>query len=177
MAVSHGRSRYARGCRCSVCTQAQRDYLRAYRGRKRRLRPVPLLPDDVAPSGQNYVPGPCVAAVHAELATLGDLRGWQVLAAGAVAMARILDSGENVPTWPAAVKQLASLMETLHREAAPKRGSAGCGAEDVGGVTARRRVTPATYVCARQFPTVGGASAWTQSRVAFSKSTVLMSKL
>jgi hypothetical protein len=126
MAVSHGRSRYAKGCRCSVCKQAQRDYLRAYRGRKRALRPVPASPVEpagVAPSAQDYVSGPCVAAVHAELATLGDLTSHQTLAASAVAMARILDSGENVPTWPAAAKQLMSAMNTLHEEAAPKRGT------------------------------------------------------
>jgi len=63
-----------------------------------------------------------VAAVHTELATLGDLTGHQALAAAAVALARILDSGQNVPTWPAAVKQLAALMATLHREAEPRRG-------------------------------------------------------
>ena len=37
-------------------------------------------------------------------------------------MARILDSDGNVPAWPAAAKQLASLMATLHKEAAQRRG-------------------------------------------------------
>jgi hypothetical protein len=37
-------------------------------------------------------------------------------------MARILDAHRLASTQPAAVKQLASLLEMLHREAAPKRG-------------------------------------------------------
>jgi hypothetical protein len=37
-------------------------------------------------------------------------------------MARILDDHRLASTQPAAVKQLASLLEMLHREAAPKRG-------------------------------------------------------
>jgi hypothetical protein len=57
-----------------------------------------------------------------DLDGLGDLTGWQYLAEGAIAMARILDSDGNIPTMPAAAKQLASLMATLHKEAAPKRG-------------------------------------------------------
>ena len=63
-----------------------------------------------------------VAAVRADLAGLGDVRGWQWAAAGAVAMARILDDRRLVSTQPAAAKQLERLMGVLHREAAPKRG-------------------------------------------------------
>jgi hypothetical protein len=124
MAVSHGRSQYAKGCRCSVCKQAQRDYLRAYRGRKRALRPV-LAPENCYQDGGNSVAeaaGAVVAAVRADLATLGDLTGWQYLAAGAISMARILDHPGAVTTQPAAVKQLMSLMDTLHKSAAPQRG-------------------------------------------------------
>ena len=73
-------------------------------------------------SGTNVLPGPVVAAVCRDLDGLGDLTGWQYLAAAALAMARILDSGQNVPTWPAAVKQLMSVMATLHKEAEPRRG-------------------------------------------------------
>ncbi len=63
-----------------------------------------------------------MSAVHAELAALGDLRGHEVAAAAAVALAQILDSGRHVPTVPVAVKQLMPVMETLNREAAPKPG-------------------------------------------------------
>jgi hypothetical protein len=53
---------------------------------------------------------------------LGDLTGFQALAAGAVAMARILDNPLWVTTQPSAVRQLASVLALLHREAAPRRG-------------------------------------------------------
>ena len=63
-----------------------------------------------------------VAAVEAGLAALGDLTGYQALAAAAVAMGRILDSEGCVTTQPSAAKQLASLMAVLHRQAAPRPG-------------------------------------------------------
>jgi hypothetical protein len=66
-----------------------------------------------------------VAAVRADIAGLGELRGYQWAAAAAVAMARILDSGGNVPTWPSAAKQLASLLATLHQNAVPRRSRLG----------------------------------------------------
>lgn len=128
MSERHGRNGYLRGCRCDVCRTGQREYIAAQRARKRALRPVPALPaaepetSQATSTAAAETIGPVVAAVRAELATLGDLTGHQTLAAGAVAMARILDSNGNVPTWPAAVKQLASLMATLHKEGAPKRG-------------------------------------------------------
>jgi hypothetical protein len=102
-----------------LCREAQQAYQREYRRRKRVLQPVTLAPP-VAP--EQVEAGPVVAAVEADLAGLGDLGGYQWAAAAAVAMARILDSEGNVPTKPSAAKQLASLMNTLHREAAPRRG-------------------------------------------------------
>jgi hypothetical protein len=127
----HGHSYgYKRGC--DLCRSEAAQAKRELRARKRGLTSVPNrthasdLPRAEPPSNANYgsdLVGPCVAAVHAELATLGDLTGHETLAAGAVAMARILDSGQNVPTWPAAAKQLMSAMNTLHKEAEPKRGT------------------------------------------------------
>jgi hypothetical protein len=118
----HGRTRYRNhGCRCDVCKEANKLYMRELRARKRSLTPLPAtsgkdFPVETAPVGR------VVAAVQADLAALGDLTGYQALAAGAVAMARILDSDGNVPTWPSAAKQLASLMAVLHRQAAPRPG-------------------------------------------------------
>jgi hypothetical protein len=106
----HGRNGYLRGCRCDVCRAGQREYIAAQRARKRALWPVPALPP-AEPS-----------AVRAELATLGDLTGSQGLAAAAIAMARILDHPGAVTTQPAAARQLASLLDTLHKRAAPQRG-------------------------------------------------------
>jgi hypothetical protein len=118
--MEHGsRAGYAKhGCRCELCREAQQRYQREYRRRKRLLQPVVLAP--VAP--EPVAAGPVVAAVEADIGGLGELRGYRALAAAAVAMARILDSDGHVPTMPAAAKQLASLLDTLHREAGPRRG-------------------------------------------------------
>jgi hypothetical protein len=118
--VLHGWQRSYGGCRCDVCREGVRVRTAERRASRRGLTPVPP-----APSNRQYVadsPGPCVAAVRRDLDGLGDLAGWEYLAAGALAMARILDSGGNVPTWPAAAKQLMASMAALHKEAAPKRG-------------------------------------------------------
>jgi len=128
MAVSespHGRSRYRHhGCRCVVCVEANRVYMRGLRARKRGLTPVPLAETlaDRPPSISAETSGPVVAAVRRDLERLGDLTGWEYLAAAAIAMARILDHPGAVTTQPAAAKQLMSLMDTLRENAAPKRG-------------------------------------------------------
>jgi hypothetical protein len=126
----HGRSRYRHhGCRCDVCIESNRLYMRELRARKRGLTPVPSVPlaDTVQRVEQfQTVPaetaGPVVRAVEADIAGLGELRGYQSLAAAAIAMARILDDHRLATTAPSAAKQLASLLETLHRAAPPKRG-------------------------------------------------------
>lgn len=90
--------------------------MREHRAAKRALRPVPTLPDE------EVVAGAVELAVRAELAGMGDLSGWQGLAAGTIAMARILDHPGAVTTQPAALRQLAAVLETLHRSVAPRRG-------------------------------------------------------
>jgi hypothetical protein len=116
----HGRTRYRRhGCRCDVCKEANKVYMRELRARHRGLTALPA--DETPPTG-DAADGPAVAAVRADLAALGDLTGCQALAAAAVAMARILDDRRLVTTQPSAAKQLASLMAVLHRQAAPRSG-------------------------------------------------------
>jgi hypothetical protein len=100
--LPHGRSRYRHhGCRCEVCIEANRLYMRELRARKRRLRPVPVanatkavadVRQDVAPVA-NATPGPSVAAVQRELEALRlwDLPEYGAECAVAIAMARILD--------------------------------------------------------------------------------------
>jgi hypothetical protein len=101
-----------------MCVEANRLYMRELRARKRGLTPVPSgTPNESPPA-----PGPVVAAVQADLETFGDLTGCRALAAGAVAMARILDDPRQVTTQPSAAKQLASLLDTLRRSVAPRPG-------------------------------------------------------
>jgi hypothetical protein len=130
----HGRSRYRhQGCRCEVCKEANRVAMAALRARKRDLTPVPSMPRsanaEATPTDEqisdddsaNAEPGPCVAAVLADIESMGDLRGRRALAAAAVQMARILDHPGAVTTQPSAAKQLDSLMTSLHKSAAPQR--------------------------------------------------------
>jgi hypothetical protein len=71
MTLEHGRTRYTRGCRCDVCTAAERDYQRNRYPRQRGL------PDDSPARPMNLVgaqsgsspDGSVVAAVRAELAS------------------------------------------------------------------------------------------------------------
>jgi hypothetical protein len=117
--LPHGRSRYRHhGCRCAVCKEANRLYMRELRARKRGLTPVPA---DVTPTVAEAA-GRVVAAVEADLAALGDLTRYRALAAAAVAMGRILDDPRQVTTQPSAAKQLTSLLEVLRREAPPRPG-------------------------------------------------------
>ena len=125
----HGHSYgYKRGC--DLCRTEAAQAKRELRARKRGLRPVPDanaseavadVRQDVAPEA-NASPGPVVAAVRAELDALGDLTGWQGVAAAAVAMARILDHPNLATTQPSAAKVLASLLWTLRQNAVPRRG-------------------------------------------------------
>jgi hypothetical protein len=125
--VEHGWQQYYRGCRCAVCREGVRLRVAERRAAKRTLTPVPAPPAEDAgvpneTPAPNDAPGPVVAAVQAELATLGDLTGWQGLAAAAVAMAHILDHPGAVTTQPAACRQLMSLLDVLHKHAdVPKR--------------------------------------------------------
>ena len=116
--MKHGHSAgYKVGC--DLCRDEAAQAKRELRARKRGLTSVPS--PQAESSATVEAPGPVVAAVQADLAGLGELTGWQALSAAAVAMARILDSDGNVPTWPAAAKELTLLLNMLHREAAPKR--------------------------------------------------------
>jgi hypothetical protein len=122
--VEHGWQQYYRGCRCAVCREGVRLRVAERRAAKRTLTPLPMPAQvgEIQPPVRNLTPGPVVASVRAELATLGDLTGWQGLAAAAVAMAHILDSPGAVTTQPAACRQLMSLLDVLHKHAdVPKR--------------------------------------------------------
>jgi hypothetical protein len=85
--------------------------MRQLRARQRGLTPVPADETPTVAEGA----GPAVAAVQADIAALGDLTGYQALAAGAVAMARILDDRRLVTTHPSAAKQLAALRGVASR--------------------------------------------------------------
>jgi hypothetical protein len=94
--------------------------MRELRARKRTLTPLPAAP--VAAQDEPLAePGPCVAAVRAELDGMG-LSGYEGEQAAAICMAHILDNPGAVTTQPAACRQLVSLLERLHKVAdVPRR--------------------------------------------------------
>jgi hypothetical protein len=126
MELPHGRSRYRHhGCRCEVCVEANRLYMRELRARKRTLTPLaPVAAQDeplATVANETVEPGPCVRAVRAELDGLG-LAGYEGEQAAAICMAHILDNPGAVTTQPAACRQLVSLLERLHKVAdVPRR--------------------------------------------------------
>ena len=119
MAISHGRERYRRGCRCDECKAAQAAYQRVYRERQRNGL-VGVANDAADP---NESPGPVEAAVREEIDGLASAALRPSLAAIAACMARLLDSPASTPK-PAAAKVLVAVMDTLHKGSAQgRRGS------------------------------------------------------
>ena len=119
MADPHGSQGYRQGCRCSVCREGQRDRVRAQRAERRGLTPVPAAPAEepqvvVEPTTTQAQlvaePGPCVAAVRADIARLGVRQSQPALCAAAEAMAAILDNRLWVTTQPSACRQLMNVM-------------------------------------------------------------------
>jgi hypothetical protein len=116
MAAEHGsRYRYSKGCRCDACAESERIYQRNYRLRGGGPQVMGRLPADDLPEGA----GPVESGVQAEIAGLVDIRPG--LAQAALALARILDNPNAIPTKPAAAKTLAGLLDKLHSAGAPAR--------------------------------------------------------
>ncbi len=118
MTLNHGRTRYARGCRCGVCKAAERDY---QRNRYRRERGLPVGPPDppklnaVESRPISSLDGSVVVAVRDELGAAPAAGERPGLAAAALALAAILDDPQHVPTQPAAARQLAAILGTLSK--------------------------------------------------------------
>jgi hypothetical protein len=118
MTVTHGRSRYTRGCRCNICITAERQY---QRDRYRRRRGLPVDPPD--PPKLKVVDSPpvsshdgsVVAAVRAELGASAAAAERPGVTAVALALAAILDDSKHVPAQPAAARQLVAILSTLSK--------------------------------------------------------------
>ena len=118
MPITHGRSRYIRGCRCNVCITAERQYQRE---RYRRQRGLPVDPPD--PPRVNVISSPTVsshdgsvvAAVRAELDGAPAAVERPGLGATALALAAILDDPQHVRVQPAAARQLVAILGTLSK--------------------------------------------------------------
>jgi hypothetical protein len=112
----HGtRSRYNLGCRCPDCTTANKLRMRDLRAKRRGL-PVPQR------SGEPVVawrppaePGPAEQAVTEEVAALSAAETRLGAVQAALAMARILDSPDQIPTHVRAASTLDSVMTLLRK--------------------------------------------------------------
>jgi hypothetical protein len=122
---AHGsRQSYKRGCRCDLCKQAEREYKKDLRQRQREAVGEFVTPSVtlslVSGSGSDFKSHPVSgsgaveSAVALEIDELGPHQR-PGLAAGALAMARILDNPKAVSTQPAAAAKLAQILETLRR--------------------------------------------------------------
>jgi hypothetical protein len=116
MGLEHGRTRYARGCRCGICKAAERDYQRD-RYRRRRGLPVetPDQPTVVDAQPVSSRDGGVVAAVRDELSAAPAAVERPGLTAVALALAAILDDPQHVATQPAAARQLVAVLGTLSK--------------------------------------------------------------
>jgi hypothetical protein len=117
----HDRAAYQRGCRCEVCVEANRAYMRARRAKSRGLEVVPDLP---AVDPQVTPPdGRVTAGVKEEIAMLGDVaERWPGLVESAVAMAAILDDPRLATTQPSAQRRLQAVLDQLHDRAPARNG-------------------------------------------------------
>ena len=133
MADCGSRQSYAEGCRCEACKAAQSQYMREWKARKagadieapRMGRPpkgssasVTVLPGSL-PSGSA---GAVEQAVMEELASLTSAETKKGIAAGALAMARILDNPLALAQQPAALARLQSALEELRKGSQKRRG-------------------------------------------------------
>jgi hypothetical protein len=134
----HGlRSSYKAGCRCDLCKQAEAAYKRDLRRRQREdvgLYVTPAVPSlSLVTGGGAACPdlksehltsenaantgGAVESAVALEIEGLGAHHR-PGLAAGALAMGRLLDNPKAVSTWPAAAAKLAHILDMLRRNSA-----------------------------------------------------------
>jgi hypothetical protein len=114
----HDRARYRRGCRCGACRAANRLYQRERRAGSGDANASPAVSSAVSGAVTPAVSA-VSDAVTAELTMLGP-HTRPGLAAGALAMARILDDPCAVPQHPAAAGRLFAVLEELHVHA-PRR--------------------------------------------------------
>jgi hypothetical protein len=124
MARQHGRSGYKGGCRCDVCRSGQASYQARYRDRVVNGETRPLSSAPVAPELPPAGPGPVEQATEVELASLPAAQERLALAAGALAMARVLDHPRAHSSKPAAAKVLVMVLDELRKGSARgRRGS------------------------------------------------------
>lgn len=112
--VRHGtRYRYAKGCRCDDCSEAERLYHRDY-----RLRGGGSAGGASVPTDTNVSLGPVELAVTAELAGYPLSAERPGLTAIAVCLAQLLDNSKAVAAHPSAARELGRVLDALSKGAA-----------------------------------------------------------
>jgi hypothetical protein len=111
--VKHGtRYRYAKGCRCDDCSEAERLYHRDYRLRGGGSG-VPIR--NTSELSQSETPGPVESAVTTELAGYPLSAERPGLTAVAVCLAQLLDNSKAVAAHPSAARELGKVLDTLSK--------------------------------------------------------------
>lgn len=118
MDIKHGLSGYRRDlCRCDVCLEANRAYMRDWRAKRRGLTLVVTAGDEPVTAGQ------VEAAVQRELDSLSAAGSRPGVCAGILAMARILDDPKLATTKPAAARQLNSGLQAVRASSVARGGN------------------------------------------------------
>ena len=100
--VIHNRSGYMAGCRCEVCTEANRLHAREHKRSRGKAAVLEKL--NAEPRGR------VVEAVATDLAACNAFEERPGLAATAMAMAELLDNASATPQWPAAAARLTAIL-------------------------------------------------------------------
>jgi hypothetical protein len=114
--AQHGtRSRYVLGCRCPDCKEANKLHMRDLRAKRRGLPTPPRSGEPVRAWQPPTEPGPVELAVREELATLSASETRLSAVAGALQMARILDSPDQYPTHVRAAAVMNDILRMLRK--------------------------------------------------------------
>lgn len=125
----HDRKRYSQGCRCELCTSAHCVHLREYRARRKAKVAAAMAEDRNDRNDEDVTAvtssGRVVAAVEAELASLGAAEARPGLAAACVTLARLLDNDSAHGQWASATRALQRALDMRCTRATTGRRVAG----------------------------------------------------
>ena len=131
--IVHGkRSTYVRGCRCEPCKEANTQYQKDLKDRRRRGERIqpPLAsvttirqPAETAPTRDADEPGPVELAVAKEVKGLSAAGKRPGLVESLYAMAKILDNDAAITTHPSAQRRLEEGLDKLWGASVGRKGT------------------------------------------------------
>lgn len=127
--IEHGkRTTYVRGCRCERCCEANTQYGKDLKERKRRGQPslasvTTIGRSAVQPERDPDTPGPVETAVIKEMKGLSAANKQPGLVQSIIAMAQILDNPGAVTTHPSAQHRLMTGLDKLWGASVGRKGT------------------------------------------------------